>query len=212
MFSRRKFGLYASLLATVGLTSGALLATSAAAEPVIGEAAPAFEGTTTKGETVSLSDYAEGTVVLEWTNHDCPYVKKHYVKTDNMQTLQTDWTAKGVTWLQVISSAPGKQGYVSAEEAEAIAAERGAAPSAIILDPEGEIGRAYDARTTPHMYVIKDGVLAYQGAIDDKPTSREADVAGATNYVTAALTALENGQEVEVTESRAYGCTVKYAS
>ncbi len=210
MVSRRQFGLAASLLATAALTAGSLLAVaSASASPGPGDEAPGFTATDTNGNTVSLSDYADQTVVLEWTNHDCPYVKKHYVATDNMPSLQTKWTEQGVVWINIISSAPDTQGYVSAEEANAIAEERGWATDAILLDPDNVIRTLYDARTTPHMYVIHEGTLRYSGAIDDRATARASDVEGATNYVDDALTAIANGEEIEVTETRAYGCSIK---
>ena len=136
----------------------------------IGAPAPAFTLTDSNGKTVSLADFKGKTVVLEWTNHDCPYVRKHYGG-NNMQALQKKWTAQGVVWLTLISSAPGEQGYVSAAEANKLTADRGAAPTAVLFDPKGNVGRAYGAQTTPHMYVITgDGTLVYMGGIDDKPT------------------------------------------
>jgi len=185
---------------------------AASAAPQIGAPAPAFTGTDTKGNTVSLSDFRGKTVVLEWTNHGCPYVQKHY-ETGNMQALQRDATNDGVVWLSIISSAPGKQGHVSPQRADALTKMRSADPSAVLLDPEGRIGRAYEARTTPHMYIINpEGTLVYMGAIDDRPTTRHADVDGAWNYVRAALAALANGKSIERQITRAYGCSVKYGS
>jgi peroxiredoxin len=202
------------------IAAGALMAAAAGtgigfenralATPSVGQPAPAFTGVDTAGTTHSLADFMGKTVVLEWTNHDCPYVMKHY-GSGNMQALQKRAEADGAVWLTVISSAPGKQGHVSPEQADRIAAERGAGPTAILLDPEGAIGRAYDARTTPHMYVIDgDGTLVYRGGIDDRPTADRADVEGANNYVTAALADLSAGRDVQTPTSRPYGCSVKY--
>ena len=194
-------------VAALGLTAGAYAA------PAAGQAAPSFTGTTTMGETVNLSDFADKTVILEWTNHDCPFVVKHY-DTNNMQALQRDMTDDGVVWLTVISSAPGKQGYVSPEKANALTASRGAAPTHVILDPEGTIGRAYNAKTTPEMFIIEDGdvqPVAYMGAIDSIRSARASDVPKATNYVRQAYAELAAGQPVSMAETTPYGCSVKYA-
>ena len=173
--------------------------------------APAFTATTADGKTVSLADYKGKTVVLEWTNHDCPYVKKHYG--GNMQSQQKAAAAQGVVWLQVISSAPGQQGHVDGPTARKLNADRSAAPSATLLDPKGEIGKAYGAQTTPHMYVIKpDGTLAYKGGIDSLATAKAEDIAKAEPYVTQALAAVAAGRKVEKASTRPYGCSVKYAS
>jgi len=165
------------------------------------------------GVTHNLSDFAGKNVVLEWTNHGCPYVKKHY-KTGNMQALQKEATAAGDTvWLSVISSAPGKQGHVSPSEANALTAKRAAVPTAVILDEEGVAGKTFSARTTPHMYVINsDQTLVYQGAIDSNNSANPATIEGATNYVREALTAVKSGQAVEISETAPYGCSVKYKS
>jgi len=180
------------------------------ATPTVGEPAPAFSGVDSSGKTHSLSDFKGSTVVLEWTNHDCPFVQKHY-GTGNMQALQKEATADDVIWLSIISSAPGKQGHVSPEQANELTESRDASPTAVLLDEDGTIGRLYAARTTPHMFVIdKEGVLAYMGGIDDKPSARQSDVEGANNYVQAALTALESGQPVKDAVTRPYGCSVKY--
>jgi peroxiredoxin len=176
----------------------------------VGDPAPAFTATDTKGKTHTLSALKGKWVVLEWHNNGCPYVKRHYA--GNMQKLQRDWTAKGVVWLTVISSAPGTQGYVTAAEAEAYAKEVKAAPTAILLDPKGDLGHLYEAKTTPHMYVINpQGVLVYNGAIDNKPSTNPADTATATNYVSAALTEGLAGKPITTSTSRPYGCSVKYA-
>lgn len=201
-------------LAAAALLAAALawpLATANAA-PQVGAPAPAFTATDSNGVTHSLADFRGKTVVLEWTNHDCPFVIKHYA-TDNMQALQRAATATGVVWLAVISSAPGEQGHVSGAEANRIAAERKAAPTAILLDPDGTVGRAYAARTTPHMYIIDAaGTLVYMGGIDDRPTADKADVPGATNFVRAALDDIAAGRPVATPTSRPYGCSVKYKS
>jgi len=211
--TRRNLGLAAGMATAVALTAGSMIAFTANAAPISGDAAPGFaNAVTASGETISLSDFADQTVVLEWTNHDCPFVKKHYAEpVKNMQTLQSDASTADVVWIQVISSAPGKQGYLEAQAAADKNAERGSAPRYTILDPAGEIGRAYEAKTTPHMYVINGaGTLAYQGAIDSKRSAKVADIATATNYVSAALTAVASGEVPDVTSSTPYGCSVKY--
>jgi AhpC/TSA family protein len=183
-----------------------------AAQTRIGAPAPAFTLSDSNGKTVSLADFKGKTVVLEWSNHDCPYVRKHYGG-GNMQALQKKWTAQGVVWLTLISSAPGTEGYVSAAEANKLTAERGAAPTDVLFDPSGDTGRVYGAQTTPHMYVITGNcTLVYMGGIDDKPSTRLADLKTAKNFVDAALSELAQGKPVTVTTSRPYGCSVKYSS
>ncbi|KQT80621.1 thioredoxin family protein [Methylobacterium sp. Leaf466] len=183
-----------------------------AAGPQIGKSAPVFTATDADGKAVRLSDYAGKTVVLEWTNHDCPFVKKMYGG-QAMQALQKKWTEAGVVWLTVISSAPGEQGAVEGQEANRLTQERGAAPTAVVLDTTGTVGKAYDARTTPQMVVITgDGTLVYNGAIDDKPTANLDDLKTAKNYVDAALTEVAAGKPVSVKTSKPYGCSVKYSS
>ncbi|MGH7366829.1 MAG: redoxin domain-containing protein [Candidatus Rokuibacteriota bacterium] len=182
-----------------------------AAAAKVGEAAPGFTVNATSGSPVSLATHQGKVVVLEWTNHECPYVRKHY-ETGNMQSLQRDATGQGVVWLTLISSAQGEQGYVTPPEADELTASRKAAPTAVLLDTKGVAGKLYGATNTPHMYVVdKAGTLVYAGAIDDRPTSRRADVQGANNYVRAALTAVAAGQPVKTPITRAYGCTVKYS-
>jgi hypothetical protein len=177
----------------------------------VGDPAPLFAATDTHGRAQRLADYRGRWVVLEWHNQGCPYVRKHY-DSGNMQRLQQTWTARGVVWLTVISSGPGLQGYVTAAEANAYAADRKAARTATILDPSGDLGHRYDARTTPHMFVINPrGVLIYNGAIDDKPSTEQTDIAGAVNHVGNALAESMVGRAVTVTTSRPYGCSVKYA-
>lgn len=189
-------------------------ATSAddAAPPEVGKTAPDFTLKGTDGETYTLSDLRGQHVVLEWLNFGCPYVGKYY-DSGKMQELQKKYTDKGVKWLAVVSSAPGKQGYYPPEEMNAKNAEYGGNQTAILMDSEGKVGKMYGAKTTPHMYVINpEGTLIYKGGIDDKPTTDQADLAPATNYVVQALDASMNGNEVETKKARPYGCSVKYAS
>ena len=189
-----------------------MFAVPAAAAPTVGAPAPDFRAVDTAGVERSLAEFRGKTVVLEWTNHQCPYVRKHY-ESGNMQALQKDATGDGVVWLSIVSSPPGAQGHVSAQQASGLTQSRDAAPTAVLLDPQGKVGRSYDARVTPHMYVIDgQGVLRYAGGIDDKPTANPASLEGATNYVQAALADLAAGREVATTTSRAYGCAIKYSS
>lgn len=194
------------------LGAGLIFGSLASAEPVVGEPAPAFTNAVdSQGVAHDLADFLGKTVVLEWTNHQCPYVKKHY-NTNNMQTLQADATGDGVVWLQIISSAPGKQGHVSPEKAEELNEERSASPTAVILDESGDVGRLYEAATTPHMFVINaEGTLVYEGAIDDNSSADPNTVTDAVNYVTLALAATAAGTMPETTETTPYGCSVKYA-
>lgn len=177
---------------------------------VVGEQAPDFSVVDANGNVHSLSDFEGKYVILEWLNHGCPFVRKHY-DGNNMQEMQKRYTDEGVIWLSVVSSAPGTQGYMEPEETLKAMEENNASPTAILLDVDGTMGRAYDARVTPHMYIINpEGVLEYNGAIDDKPTARARDLEGAHNYVDAAMESLRSGNSVEVTTSTPYGCTVKY--
>jgi hypothetical protein len=176
----------------------------------VGEPAPAFTLTDSNGQTHSLADFRGKTVVLEWTNAECPFVKKHY-DSDNMQSQQRAATAGGVVWLVINSGAPGKQGHVGGAEANRIQGDWGAAQTAYLIDADGKVGRAYDAKTTPHMYVIDgDGVLRYNGAIDSIPSADQADILKAVQYVPAALMAVASGQKVDPALTRPYGCSVKY--
>jgi peroxiredoxin len=175
-----------------------------------GKPAPDFSLPSSEGKTIKLSDYKGKTVVLEWLNHGCPFVKKHY-ESGNMQKLQKESVSKGVVWLSIISSAPGKQGHSSAAEAEKDKKSHGASSSAILIDESGAVGKQYGAKTTPHMYVIDgSGALVYQGAIDDKPSTNKEDISSARNYVREALTAVASGKKVELAQTTAYGCSVKY--
>jgi len=177
----------------------------------VGDAAPDFTATASSGKTYRLSSNLGKYVVLEWHNNGCPYVGKQY-NSGNMQRLQKEWTAKGVVWLTILSSAPGKQGYVTASEENGYLEKMHAAPTAALLDPTGEIGRLYDAKTSPQMVVINpQGIVIYDGAIDDKPTTDLADVPGATNYVNLALEEAMAGKKIETPATRPYGCSVKYS-
>ncbi len=189
-----------------------LAANVAAASPAIDAPAPAFTGTASNGAILSLDQFKGQTVVLEWTNDGCPFVQKHY-ETGNMQKTQKAANQVGVVWITVISSAPGKQGHADATRANLLTEERGAEPDFVLLDEDGAVGKAYGAKTTPQMALIdRDGVLRYQGAIDDKPSANHASVTGATNYLLAALWSVNAGMPVAVKESKPYGCSVKYKS
>lgn len=212
----------ASLLATglafavVAFTGCAAPDASAAPDAVaaakVDQPAPAFTLVDSTGKTRSLKDFAGKTVVLEWTNHKCPFVKKHY-GASNMQAQQRDATADGIVWLTVNSSAPGQQGHVDGAEAERIRTEARAVQTAYLLDPDGTTGRAYGAKTTPHMYVIDPkGVLRYAGAIDSIPSADTGDIPKATQYVPQALAELAVGKPVTQKLTQPYGCSVKYAN
>ena len=195
------------------LTAIGLLAFGAAAfaNAVVGQDAPAFKAVDTGGQPVQLGDYRGKYVVLEWVNPGCPYVRKHY--SGNMQTTQKEAVAKGVVWFSVSSTAADAYDYKAPADLAAWLKGQNAASTATLMDDKGLIGRAYGAKTTPHMYVIDPGgVLIYAGAIDDKPTSRVADIQGATNYVKQALSEAMAGRPVSVATTRAYGCSVKYSS
>ena len=191
-------------------TALTLIAAPASAAPMVGQAAPNFKLADANGKAVSLSDFRGKTVVLEWHNPGCPFVKKHY-DSGNMQKSQAAAAKDNVVWLTINSGAPGKQGHMNGAEAKALVAKAGARPAAYLLDPRGVVGKTYDAKTTPHMYVVnKAGTLVYAGGIDDKPTANPADINGARNHVLAALAELKAGKAVSVTTSRPYGCSVKY--
>ncbi len=197
-------------LVAAGCLALAFAAQPIAAKPELGQAAPAFSVTDTTGKVWSLADVAGQGMILEWTNHDCPYVQKHY-GSGNMQALHKEARDAGYLWLSVISSAPGKQGHVTPAQADALTKDRGAHPTAVLLDEDGTMGRAYGAQTTPHLYVIDgSGTLVYMGGIDDRATTDPADVAGAANYVQLALADLAAGKPVANATTRPYGCSVKY--
>jgi peroxiredoxin len=191
-----------------------VLAMLAAALPIsavkFGQPAPDFTGTASNGKTYHLADYRGKIVVLEWHNNGCPYTRKHYMS-GNMQKLQKQWTARGVIWFTVLSSAPGKQGYMNASDENGYIAKMGAAPTAALLDPTGAIGHSYTAKTTPQMIIIDpQGIVIYDGAIDNRPTEDVKDIPGATNYVNLALEQALAGKPVETAATRPYGCSVKY--
>lgn len=195
---------------STGMVVAALAVSLAAYAVRVGDAAPDFTGTDSNGKTHKLSEYRGKYVVLEWTNNGCPYTQKHY-ESGNMQTLQKQWTAKGVVWLTVLSSAPGEQGYMTASQENAYLSKESASPTAALLDPTGIIGHEYEAKTTPHMFVINpQGKLIYAGAIDDHATTDVSDVKVSKNYVTAALAEAMAGQPVATSYTRPYGCSVKY--
>lgn len=183
----------------------------AGAQVAVGQPAPAFSLVAADGKTVTLESLRGKTVVLEWTNHDCPFVRKHY-DAGNMQAQQKEAAAAGAVWLQVISSAPGKQGFVDGAAASTLNTKRNAAPAGALLDPTGKVGQQYGAKTTPHMYVINaQGTLVYQGGIDSVPSAKIDDIAKAEQHVRVALAELGAGKPVTKTASKPYGCSVKYA-
>ena len=186
------------------------LLVAAALAARVGEPAPDFTATDSNGKTHRLSEYKGKFVVLEWHNQGCPYTRKHY-QSGNMQRLQKEWTSKGVIWLTVISSAPGTQGFVTAAAENDYVKKMNAVPTAVLLDPTGQVGHLYAAKTTPHMYIIDPGgTLLYNGAIDDHPTADPSDIPASKNYVTAALTEALAGKKISEPATRPYGCSVKY--
>ena len=194
---------------TVAVLAATIL--TAPAAPQVGKPAPEFALTDSNGKPHKLSDFKGKLVVLEWLNHGCPFVVKHY-DSGNMQKLQKEYTGKDVVWLSIVSSAPGKQGHMSPEETEKARKTKGSAASAVLIDEDGTVGRLYDAKVTPHMYVIgKDGVLLYAGAIDSVKSTDAADIEGAKNYVKQALDEALAGKPVSEPTTTAYGCSVKYA-
>lgn len=175
-----------------------------------GEAAPEFSLRDTKGNEVSLASYRGKYVVLEWTNPNCPFVVKHY-GSQNMQNLQKEYTGKDVIWLSINSSAPGKQGYLDEKQGDEWLQKAGAAPTALLLDANGKVGKLYNARTTPHLFVIDpDGIVIYQGAIDSIRSFDSKDIPSATNYVKTALDEAWSGKKVSNGSTEPYGCSVKY--
>jgi len=187
-----------------------MASTSVFAAPVVGEMAPNFKGMDTNGVQHELSDFLGKTVVLEWTNHDCPYVKKHY-DGGNMQSIQKSATDDGVVWLSIVSSASGKQGQLDNATANAVMKDVGSNATARIQDPSGTIGKLYDAKTTPHMFVVDaEGALVYAGAIDSDSSFKPDGIPTATNYVTDALSSIKAGEPIEVSSTQPYGCSVKY--
>ena len=205
------YGLLAVAVAGLGTVAVSNMQPRAAqAAATVGQSAPSFSLKDTKGRTRTLAEFKGRYVVLEWLNHGCPFVKKHY-GSSNMQKLQRSARKQGVVWLSIASSAPGKQGHYNGAGADAQTRSTKAAPSAVLLDASGKTGRAYGAKTTPHMFVINPkGSIIYNGAIDDKPSADQADVAGARNYVMAALMEAKAGKKVSVPVTQPYGCSVKY--
>jgi hypothetical protein len=176
----------------------------------VGSTAPPFTAIDSQGRTESLGQFQGRFVVLEWHNQGCPYTRKHYLS-GHMQALQRQWTGRGVIWLTVISSAPGEQGYVTDAEENQYLARMHAAPTAVLMDPDGRLGHLYNAKTTPEIYVIDpQGRLIYEGAIDDRPTPDQSDLKGADNYLSDALEEAMAGRPVATPSTRPYGCSVKY--
>jgi peroxiredoxin len=197
--------------AVFALSFFAIATATAASQARVGDSAPSFTATDSHGRQQSLNQYHGKYVVLEWHNQGCPYTHKHYAS-GNMQELQKEWTGKGVVWLTVLSSAPGEQGYMTADQENAYLRSVKATPTAAVLDPGGKLGHLYNAKTTPDMYVIDpNGKLIYSGAIDNRATPDPEDVKGADNYVSDALTAAMAGKPVQTPSTRPYGCSVKYA-
>jgi peroxiredoxin len=197
------------LTAVITLAGGALYAADV---PPVGSAAPGFSLKDTKGETHSLNQYKGKYVVLEWFNPECPFVKKHY-GSDNMQKLQKEFTDKGVVWLTIDSSAEGKEGYVSADQANKIMTQWKTHQTALLIDPDGVAGKAYGSKNTPNMVIINpDGKIVYEGAIDSKASPNPADIPSSTNYVKSALEESLAGKPVSNAQTKPYGCSVKYKS
>jgi peroxiredoxin len=185
-------------------------ATAQSATLKIGQPAPDFTAVDSKGDSLHLSQYRGKTVVLEWTNAECPYTRKHYTS-GNMQSIQTLAQKNGVVWLTVVSSAPGKQGFVNGPEADSLTRSRNAAPTAVLLDPQGTVGRLYNAKTTPHMFVIdKNGALQYMGGIDSIATADVSDIPSAEPYLKEAMLAVQQGNPVAHPVTQPYGCSIKY--
>lgn len=199
-------------LATLAIAAAlAASVIGASAQPAeVGKKAPAFKLASVEGREHALADFRGKFVVLEWTNYDCPFVRKHY-NPGHMQVLQREFTGKEIVWLSINSSAPGKQGHFTTEEWKKRMADWKVAATAVLLDPDGKVGRAYGAQTTPHIFIVNpEGVLIYAGAIDDKPSTNPADIAGAKNFLRAALEQALAGRPVETPSTKPYGCSVKY--
>ncbi len=213
-FDRRTLMLGTSAGLTMVAAGGLTMLSSrpAHAAPQVGKPAPDFTAVDSNGKTHKLSELRGKLVALEWTNHDCPYVRKHY-NAGNMQAIQKQAADAGIVWLTVISSPPGEQGNVTPEKANELTQTRKASPAAVLIDPKGEVGRAYDARVTPHMFLINaEGTLVYMGGIDSIPSTRADDIEKATPYFRDAITAAVKGEPVKNAVTRPYGCTVKYTT
>lgn len=201
---------FRNLINLLPLLAGFILGSTLSAAVTTGEAAPDFTLVSTEGNSHSLSDFKGKFVVLEWLNHNCPFVAKFY-NAGEMQRIQKEWTEQGVVWLAINSTNPDHQDYKTVEEANKLSKKHGAAHTALLMDESGEVGKLYAARTTPHMYVINpEGILIYQGAIDSISDARASSIPNATNYVVAALKAAKSGAEIAMSDTRPYGCTVKY--
>ena len=208
-YSRRGVLTVVLTLAGTALLAGAASTAQAAAS--VGQPAPAFTASDTTGKSRSLAEFKGKTVVLEWVNPGCPFVRKHYRA--NMQALQKEFTAKGVVWLAVNSTEKAASDYLAPNALAGWMKEKSAAPTATLMDEEGTIGQAYGARTTPHMYIVDaKGVLVYAGGIDSIPSARPEDIKTATNYVRQGLSEVLSGQPVSAPITRPYGCSVKYKS
>jgi peroxiredoxin len=201
-----------AVVAIVALVAGlvAILGSAAHAAPQIGQLAPDFNIQDSKGDSLSLSQFRGKTIVLEWTNAECPYTRKHY-SSGNMQSVQQLARKNGIVWLSIISSAPGMQGYVNGPAADALTESRHAAPTAVLLDPNGTVGRLYHAKTTPHMFVIdKNGALRYMGGIDSIASADSDDIARAEPYLKEAMLAVAQGEKPPHSVTKPYGCSIKY--
>ncbi|NOV29728.1 thioredoxin family protein [Methylomonas sp. ZR1] len=204
MISQRLFGL-------MTLSLMLLMPAAAKAEPVVGQPAPAFSAAAAEGGTLSLAALRGKTVILEWTNADCPFVQKHY-QSGNIPNLQKQAQSQNIVWLQIISSAPGKQGFVDAATAKKLNQERNATPANTLFDADGAVGKLYGATNTPHLFIIDpNGVLLYKGGIDSIASADQADIATAENYISSALKELAAGKPISKAVTKPYGCTVKYA-
>jgi peroxiredoxin len=199
--------------ATSALVALTFVGINAMAEPVVDQPAPAFTAKTADGKNLDLASLKGKTVVLEWTNNECPFVVKHYDKSNNIPSLQKEFTGKGVVWLQVISSAEGKQGHVDGAGAIKVNKDRNATPTNTLLDPQGTLAKLYGAQTSPHFFIINDkGTLVYKGGVDSIPSSKAEDIPKATNYVREALNAIAAGKKVPNASTKPYGCSIKFAS
>jgi hypothetical protein len=198
----------AIIVALIGMAG--ILDTAASPALQIGQPAPEFAAQDSKGAQVQLKQYHGKTVVLEWTNADCPFSRKHY-SSGNMQSVQALAQREGVVWLSIISSAPGKQGYVNGPAADVLTQTRKAAPTAVLLDPSGAVGRLYGAKTTPHMFVIdQSGTLRYMGGMDSIASTDESDIPKAEPYLKEAMVAVEQGNAPPHALTKPYGCSIKY--
>jgi peroxiredoxin len=195
-----------------GCALAALTAATAHAAIAVGQPAPDFKLTDTSGKTVRLSDYKGKHVVLEWNNPGCPFVRKHY-DSGNMQTLQKEITGKGVVWLAVNSTETASGDYLAPQQLARWMTSQKAAPTAVLMDEDGVAGKAYGARTTPHMYIVNpQGTLVYAGGIDSIPSARADDVKTATNFVRQGVNEALAGKPISTSASRPYGCSIKYKS